>query len=141
MSYNKVIIVGNLTRDPELKSFPNGTSVCRISVGMSRKYAGKDGRQVVESCFVDAAAFGRQAENIAKHFVKGKEILIEGRLRQDTWTDKNGERRSKLLVAVDTFSFTSGNAPERARGDAVSPASRHPDADFSAEGDDEDMPF
>lgn len=140
MSYNKVIIVGNLTRDPELKSFPNGTSVCRISVGMNRKYAGKDGQQVVESCFVDAAAFGRQAESIAKHFCKGREILLEGRLRQETWTDKNGDRRSRLVVAVDTFAFTSGNAPERARGDAL-PTSHRQAGGSDENFDDEETPF
>ena len=82
-SFNKVILMGNLTRDPELRQTQSGNSVCRFSIAMNRSYTANDGSSRDETCFVEVDAFGRSAENVAKYFTKGKPILIEGRLRQE----------------------------------------------------------
>lgn len=92
-SYNKVILMGNLTRDPELRSLPSGMSVARIGIAVNRRYSGKDGEMKEEVTYVDVDAFGKQAETIAKYCVKGSGILVEGRLRLDQWDDRNtGEK-------------------------------------------------
>ena len=84
-SFNRVILMGNLTRDPEMRQTQNGTSICRFSIAVNRSFSSQDGSQRDETCFVDIDSFGRTAENIAKYFTKGKPILVEGRLRQDSW--------------------------------------------------------
>ena len=105
-SYNKVILMGNFTRDPELRQTQSGTSVCRFSIAVNRSYNGQDGNVREETCFVEVDSFGRSAENIAKFFTKGRPILVEGRLRQDTWDDKEtGKSRSKLVVVLERFEF------------------------------------
>ena len=112
-SYNKVILMGNFTRDPEVRQTASGTSVCRFSIAVNRSYSGQDGTMRDETCFVDIDAFGRSAENIGKYFTKGKPILIEGRLRQDTWDDKEtGKPRSKMMVVMERFEFVSGGNRE-----------------------------
>lgn len=106
-SYNKVIIMGRLTRDPELRVTPNGNSVCAFSVATSRKFKGADGSMREETTFIDIDSFGKQAEVIAKYFNKGKPIFVEGRLKLDQW-ESNGEKRSKLKVMLETFQFVGG---------------------------------
>lgn len=119
-SYNKVILMGNLTRDPELRQTQSGTAVCRFSIAVNRSFPGQDGSMREETCFIDVDTFGRSAENIAKYFTKGKPILIEGRLRQDTWDDKEtGKPRSKLMVVLERFEFIGG---ARDGGDYEAPA-------------------
>ncbi len=108
-SFNKVILMGNLTRDPELRQTQSGTSVCRFSIAVNRSYNSQDGSSRDETCFVEIDCFGRSAENIAKYFTKGKPILIEGRLRQDSWEDKQtGQKRTKLMVVLERFEFVGG---------------------------------
>lgn len=110
-SFNKVILMGNLTRDPELRQTQSGTSVCRFSIAVNRSYNGQDGNLREETCFIEVDSFGRTAENIGKYFSKGKPILLEGRLRQDTWDDKEtGKSRSKLVVVLDRFEFVGGSS-------------------------------
>ncbi len=105
-SYNRVILMGNLTRDPEVRQTQSGTMVCRFSIAVNRSFTSGDGSQRDETCFIEIDAFGRAAENIGKFFSKGKPILVEGRLRQDSWDDKNtGQKRSKLLVVLERFEF------------------------------------
>lgn len=107
--YNKVILMGNLTRDPELKQLPSGSDVINFSIAVSRKYKTKAGEQKEETAFVDCAAFGGVAGVINNFFSKGKPILVEGRLRQEQWEDKStGQKRSKLSVTVDSFEFVGG---------------------------------
>ena len=113
-SFNKVILVGNLTRDPELRSLPSGNSVARISLAVNRRYTGKDGDVKEEVTYVDIDVFGKQAETIAKYCTKGRALLVEGRLRLDQWDDKNtGEKRSRLGVVLENFTFlgSRGDAP------------------------------
>ena len=114
---NHLTITGNLTRDPELRYTPKGTAVCQFSVAVNRTWKNEAGEQQEDVSFVECSAFGRTAENIAKFFKKGVKILLEGRLKQETWDDKQtGQKRSKLGVIVDTFYFMgrreeSGSAP------------------------------
>jgi len=108
-SVNKVIIVGNLTRDPVTKQLPTQSMVTEFGLAMNRKFKAPDGEDREEVCFVDCAAFGRQAEVIQKYCKKGKSLYIEGRLRYDSWDDKNGHgKRSKLSVVVENFQFLGG---------------------------------
>jgi len=105
-SFNKVILMGNLTRDPELRSLPSGTTVVNFGLAVSERWKDKNtGEQREEVCFVDVDAFGRQGEVVSEYFSKGKPILVEGRLRFRQWETDSGEKRSKLSVTLDRFSF------------------------------------
>jgi len=105
-SYNKVILVGNLTRDPEMKYTPKGTAIARISLATNRKWKTESGEEKEEVTFVDCDAFGRTAEVMQQYLTKGKPILVEGRLKLDSWQDKNtNEKRSKLGVVIESFQF------------------------------------
>jgi len=108
-NYNKVILAGNLTRDPQLSYTPTQTPVVDFGIAINRKYRGQDGQQREETCFVDCRAFARRAEVINQWFTKGKPILVEGRLHFSSW-EKDGRKHSKLRVVVDTFEFM-GSAP------------------------------
>jgi single-strand DNA-binding protein len=101
--YNRIILVGNLTRDPELRYMPNGGAVCTTGIATNRKYKKQDGSQGEEVCFVDITFFGRTAEVANQYLRKGKKILVEGRLKLDQWTDQNGGKRSKHSVTVDSM--------------------------------------
>ena len=106
MSFNKVIIIGNLVRDPDLKTTTSGNNICKITLAVNRTY-----NKVTEVTYIDCDAFGKTAETIGKYFAKGKPILIEGRLKTDTWLDKKtGENRSKLAIAIESFSFVGGKS-------------------------------
>jgi single-strand DNA-binding protein len=103
---NKVILIGNLTRDPQTKQLPNQNAVTEFGLATNRKFKGPDGEDREDVCFLDCAAFGRQAEVIQKYCRKGKLIYLEGRLRFDSWDDKNGHgKRSKLSIVVESFQF------------------------------------
>src|SRR4029077_13717398 len=108
-SYNKVILMGNLTRDPEMRVTPTGLAICKFTVAVNRKFKMQSGEEREEVAFIDVDTFGKQAETISKYFTKGKPILVEGRLKQDKWEDKNTkEKRSKLMVVMETFGFVGG---------------------------------
>lgn len=128
MSYNKVILMGNLVRDVEVRSLPGGTSVAALGIAVNRKWRdGASGEMREEVTFVDCEAFGKTAENIARFFAKGKPIFVEGRLKLDTWKDKaDGSNRSKLKVIVESFEFVGGKGdgaaqPARAAAPAAAP--------------------
>ncbi len=101
--YNRIILVGNLTRDPELRYMPNGGAVCTTGIATNRKFKKQDGSQGEEVCFVDITFFGRTAEVANQYLRRGKKILVEGRLKLDQWTDQNGGKRSKHSVVVDNM--------------------------------------
>ena len=118
---NKVFIGGHLTRDPELRVTPNGTAICNFCVANSRKYKTEQGEQREDVAFVDVDAWGKTGEIIAKHFSKGSPILVWGRLKQDSWEDKQtGAKRTKLKVTVTFpeggFDFC-GNTQGAGQGD------------------------
>ena len=108
-SFNKVILMGNLTRDPELRYTPKGTPIAKIGMAVNRVWRGENGEQREEVTFVDVDIFGRTAENVGQYMRKGRPILIEGRLKLDQWDDKNtGQKRSKLGVVADSVQFLGG---------------------------------
>jgi single-strand DNA-binding protein len=118
-SFNKVILAGNLTRDPELRYTPKGTAVARITLAVNRTYT-VEGEKKEEVSFVDVDVWGRQAEVISQYMKKGRPLLVEGRLKQDTWEDKNTkQKQSKLKVVLEGFSFIDSN-----RGDGGGPPNR-----------------
>jgi single-strand DNA-binding protein len=107
---NKVMLMGNLTRDPQLKYLPNSqNAVVDFGIAVNRKYKLASGEDREEVTFVDVSSFGKQAEVINQYFTKGKPIFIEGRLKLDQWEDKNGGgKRSKLTVVIESFQFIGG---------------------------------
>src|SRR5688500_1194505 len=105
-SFNKVLLMGNLTRDVQLKYLPSQTAVAEFGLACNRKFRTANGEDREEVTFVDITAFGKQAEVLNQYMTKGKPIFIEGRLKYDQWEDKNGGgKRSKLTVVVDNFQF------------------------------------
>jgi len=107
-SLNKVLLMGNLTRDPQLSYLPSQTAVVDFGLAVNRRWTGRDGELREETCFVDCRAFGRHAENINKYLSKGRPIFVEGRLTLDTWTAQDGTKRSKHRVTVEKFQFLPG---------------------------------
>ena len=106
-NFNKVIMVGNLTRDPELRYTPNGSAVCEFGIATNRTYTTSDGQQHEDTCFVDVSVWGRRGEVVSEYFSKGRPILIEGRLNYDTWETPDG-RRSKHSIVAYNFEFVGG---------------------------------
>jgi single-strand DNA-binding protein len=107
-NYNKILLLGNLTRDPQLSYTPNQTAVVDFGLATNRKWTAQDGNQREETCFIDCRAFGRQAENINKYLSKGRLVFIEGRLTFDTWTAQDGTKRSRHRVTVENLQFMPG---------------------------------
>jgi single-strand DNA-binding protein len=106
---NKVMLIGNLTRDPELRVTPKGTAICTFSIAVNRKFKDESGGEREEVTYVDIEAWGKAGENISKYCTKGRPLFVEGRLRLDQWEDKNTkEKRSKLVVVMETFGFVGG---------------------------------
>ena len=116
-SYNKVILLGNLTRDPQLSYLPSQTAVVEIGLASSRKYKKQDGSQGEEVCFVDCSMFGKRAEVINKYLHKGDPLFVEGRLKFDSWQAQDGSKRSKLRVSIENFEFMgSGKRDNSSQG-------------------------
>ncbi len=158
-SLNKVMLMGNLTRDPELRVTPKGTPICQFALAINRKFKMDSGESREEVIFVEVEAWGKQGETIAKYVTKGRPLFVEGRLRLDQWEDKNTkEKRSRMKVVLEQFEFlgdgragggpsggapsgeydqTGGSSPERhsppPRAAGAKPASQ--------ENLDEDVPF
>ena len=154
-SFNKVILIGNLTRDPELRVTANGNSICKLGLAVNRTYLTKDGERREETTFVDIDAFGKQAEVVSKYMRKGRPLMVEGRLKLDQW-ESDGQKRSKLGVVLENFQFLGGrdegeadlgsgyeqsSPPPRSKPTATK--SEAPETDFSNDEDtlDDDVPF
>jgi single-strand DNA-binding protein len=149
-SFNRVILAGNLTRDPELRYTPKGTAVARIGLAMNRTWKTETGETKEEVTFVDVEAFGRQAEVIAQYMKKGRPFLVEGRLKLDQWEDKNThQKQSKLKVILEGFSFvdsrgTGDGTPAKpaAPAAAASGAPAEPaEAEQAQAPEEDDVPF
>lgn len=149
-SFNRVILAGNMTRDPESRALPSGQALTKFSLAINRSYTTKEGEKREEVTYVDIESYGKQAEVIAKYCSKGSGILVEGRLKLDSWDDKKtGEKRSRLGVVLENFTFIGGRAQGAGAGsgDGESPAPRSggsrggpaPAADGPAP--DDDVPF
>ena len=115
--FNKVILMGNITRDPVLSFLPSNTPVVEFSIATNRTFKKQDGSQGEEICFTDCQMFGKRAEVINKYFHKGEPILVEGRLKLDQWQAQDGSKRSKLRVFVESFEFVGGKKQESQQQD------------------------
>lgn len=130
-SFNKVILLGNLTRDPELRFTPKGQAVARIGLAVNRTYKTESGESREEVTFIDIDAWGKQAELIGQYLRKGSPLFVEGRLKLDQWDDKNtGQKVSKLRVVMESFQFVGaprsgdGGGPPPSQGASSSPPPR-----------------
>lgn len=107
-NFNKVILLGNLTRDPEVRQVGNGLTVAKLGMAVNRNFT-VNGEKREETCFVDLTAFGRQAEVLGQYAGKGRPLMIEGRLQYSQWEDKtSGQKRNKLEVVIENFQFVGG---------------------------------
>lgn len=141
MSFNKVILVGNLGRDPELRYTPQGTPVCNFSVATSEKRKDKTGEMTETTTWFKVTLFGRQAETASQYLVKGKPVYIEGRLKLSEWTDKDGKTRATLEVTATDMQFIGGNRGDETNAPmAKSPAAASGGMD-DHEPSDDDIPF
>lgn len=104
-SFNRVVLMGNLTRDPEMRMLPSNTPVVDIGLAVNERFKDSSGEWKERANFIDCTAFGRTAENVNRFFSKGRPILIEGKLRWESWEDKEGNKRSKVKVVIDSFEF------------------------------------
>lgn len=148
-SFNKVILAGNLTRDPELRYTPKGTAIAKLGLALNRNYTTESGERREEVTFVDVDAFGRQAEVIGQYMRKGRPILIEGRLKLDQWEDKaTHQKKSRLGVVLESFSFLDSGRGDGSPGEvpAARPAPTNAAPASPAEPDgppaeEDDVPF
>ncbi|MBI5426004.1 MAG: single-stranded DNA-binding protein [Opitutae bacterium] len=151
---NKVMLIGNLTRDPELRVTPKGTAICTFSLAVNRKFKDESGGEREEVTYVDIEAWGKAGENISKYCTKGRPLFVEGRLRLDQWEDKNTkEKRSRMKVVCENFQFlgSGGGRGEGGGGEggegrtysAPAPRASAPSrpAPAAQENLDEDVPF
>jgi single-strand DNA-binding protein len=149
--YNKVILIGNLTRDVELRYTTNGAAVAKLGLAVNRTWKDRNtGEKRDETCFVDVNIFGRSAEVANQHLAKGRRILIEGRLVFEQWTDQNGQKRSKHSIAAESFQFMDarGEAPSAPQSNTFSqPTSQEnttqpkEQPSVNVDIDDDDVPF
>lgn len=153
---NRVLLIGNLTRDPELRVTPKGNSICQFGLAVNRTFKDASGQTREETTFIDIEAWGRQGETISKYCTKGRALFVEGRLRFDQWEDKNtGQKRSRLSVVLENFQFLggrgdgpedgssgSGGSSDHESPERHSPPPRPPrQAPAAEENLDEDVPF
>lgn len=139
---NKVMLIGNLTRDPQLTFLPSQTPVVEFGLAMNRKYKKQDGTQAEDTCFVDCQMFGKRAETVNKYLKKGDPIFIEGRLKYDAW-EKDGRKHSRIRVFVENFEFLGKGGGSRQNGGQGSDSPPPPtddDVPYSG-GMDDDIPF
>jgi len=158
-SFNKVLLMGNLTRDPEVRYTPKGTAIANLGLAVNRRWTSESGEQKEEVTFLDVEVWGRQAETVGQYLSKGKPIFVEGRLKLDSWEDKeSGQKKSKLKVVCEHFQFIgapgpkaefkdqapSEEAPARSSGRggrASAPQTREPAEPQTSGGEDDNIPF
>ena len=148
-SYNRIVLVGNLTRDPQLSFTPSNTAICKFGLAMNHKWRDREGNTREEVCFVDCTVFGRAAETFNQYMSKGRPVLVEGRLSLNQWTTPEGDKRSKHEVVVDNFTFLGGgrgdsevSSPARSASGATSgAAAAEPRQAGAPTPTDDDIPF
>jgi single-strand DNA-binding protein len=123
--YNRIIMMGNLTRDPELRQLPSGQAVCRLSVASNRQFKNKMGTVVQDVCYIDVDVWGPQAESSNQYLRKGRPVLVEGRLKLDTWKENDGQMRSKHSIIADRVVFlgtpqSAETGPDQASSEELS---------------------
>ena len=136
-SFNQVILMGNLTRDPELRTTPNGTNVCSFSLALNRSYKGADGEWTEATDFIDIVAWGNLGERVAQYLTKGRPALVNGRLQSRSW-EQDGQKRSKVEVVAQDVTFLGGPGGAPASNDgADEPAATKPAKKTSKKDDEE----
>lgn len=147
-SLNKVLLIGNLTRDPEVRMMSSGRPVCNFGLALNRNYKDAEGNKKEEVTFVDVECFGPRAEAVGRFFSKGRPIFVEGRLKLDQWETKEGEKRSAIRVVLDNFEFVDAGksngptATDQSASPVISTDKPKPQESFSEDnGFDEDVPF
>jgi single-strand DNA-binding protein len=141
-SVNKVMLLGNLTRDPELRYTPQGAAVCEFALALNRVYTNKQtGQRVEEVSFVDLVAWGRTAELVAEYLKKGRQVFVEGRLTQDRWESPEGKKMSKLKVTAEAVTFVGAPGAREGGGKAAPPEAAAPEEPPAAEAGGGDIPF
>ncbi len=143
-SYNRIILVGNLTRDPELSYTPANTAICKFGIATNRKWRDREGNTREDVCFVDCVLFGRSAETFNQYMAKGRPALVEGRLHLNQWATQEGEKRSRHEVMVDNFTFLGGARGADGTGaaqPASTGASTGPGHDQPPPPTDDEIPF
>jgi single-strand DNA-binding protein len=149
-SLNKVILLGNLTRDPELRYAPSGTPVARFGLAVNTSRAGQGDERKEEVCFVDIVAFGRQAETASEYLSKGRPALVEGRLQWRSWEGQDGQKRSKHEVIAERIQFMPRGREEGTERTSPGPSMEHTppgpsrageEMDFAPPLEDDDIPF
>ena len=128
-SLNKTFLIGNLTRDPELRYIPSGAAVTNFGLAINRQYTNSDGEKVDDTCFVDIVAWNRLAEVAGEYLSKGQPVFVEGRLQMDSWEQEDGQKRSKLKVVAQNIQFLGSGQ----KSDS--------EADSEEEDSDSDIPF
>ena len=137
-SLNKVLLIGNLTRDPELRYTPNGAAVCEFTLAMNRQWTSKQGEKKEEVCFVDIVCWARTAEICAEYLKKGRQCFVEGRMTLDRWETQDGQKRSKIRVTAERVQFLGGR-PAQGGGQGGGPQQEAEAPPVSDGG--EDIPF
>ena len=143
-SYNKVILMGNLTRDPELKYLPSGMAVANLGLAVNRVWTDREsGEKKEEVSFIDLEAWGRTAETMNEYLQKGRPAFVEGRLRQQRWETDDGQSRSRLVVVVERFQFVGGRQDGSEQGGYSQPGDTAPQSSASDAGPatEDDIPF
>jgi single-strand DNA-binding protein len=140
-NYNKVMLIGNLTRDPQLSYLPSQTAVVDFGIAVNRRWKGKDGQSRESTCFVDCRAFAGQAETLNKYMSKGQPIFVEGRLEYDTWTAQDGSRRSKHRITVEAFQFLGGGSGGGSRQSGGGAEYNQDNSQTGSAATDDDIPF
>lgn len=132
MAYlNKVFLIGNLTRDPELRVTPKGTAICQFGLAVNRQFKDESGATRDETTFVDIEAWGKQGELVAKYLTKGSPAMVEGRLKLDQWQDKqSGQKRSKMKVVLENVQFLSMRGAGTTGGPGASAVGGSPSDDI-----------
>lgn len=153
-NYNKVLLIGNLTRDPQLRYTPSQMAVCEFGLAVNRRRRSTSGEQQEETCFVEITAWGKQAETLSKYVTKGRQLFVEGRLTFDQWETQDGQKRSRLKVTLEGFQFLDsgkgggrgaaaggGGRPQAADGGGGAGGGGGDDYPYNQDLEDDTIPF
>jgi len=140
-NFNKVLLMGRLTRDPQLSYLPSQTAVVDFGLAVNRNWTGKEGEKKEETCFVDCRAFGKPAETINKYLKKGNPMFVEGRLDFGSWTAQDGTKRSKYRVVVENFQFLGGGSGGGGSSSQEGPSELPAEPQDHSDAGKDDIPF
>jgi single-strand DNA-binding protein len=140
---NKVLMIGRLTKDPEIRFTPSGTKVAEFRLAVNHTYRTRDGEKREETCFLDVSVMGRSADTVENYLTKGREVFVEGRLQFNTWETQNGEKRSKHRMVADRFQFLGGRGTGRGPDEDAyeERSSSHQAVADSGGSEEDDLPF